>query len=252
MNHDMQNEEQIERYLDGLMSDEEAKEFVENIDPQQLAAIESFENQLVGSLQRFSRLTPLDGESIARNYAEAHSVNENVTPNSTLVNPRRNWIQLAVAATLLIATGVGLWFGNSGGNDTVFFKPRSVALIYNETVERGFRPNYNCEEPLRFANTFEKEVGTPMALAELPEGLEMLGLSTLGGASRNTIAMLSKVNGQNVIVFVEQTGHGDFETAIDDAGTGLNIFVEEINGLTFIEVTPLNAAFMIEHFEFLN
>ena len=253
MSESSPDQDQLERYLDGLMDDQEAADFVANMSAEELNAVLAMEAKLDASLQRISKLSPLSEDRIARMFIEKHSSETESKFKSTKAGPsRKQWIQLAIAASLFIAIGIGLWTRPFGGTIEPFFQPRPLAMIYTETVERGFRPNYNCEEPERFANTFQQNHGQSLALGALPEGRRMLGLSTLGGISRSTVAMLCTVDNQNVIVFVDRVGNGDLETAKQPGNSKLNVFVESKNGLVFVEVTPLDSAKMIQHFQFLD
>jgi hypothetical protein len=68
----------------------------------------------------------------------------------------------------------------------------------------------------------------------------MLGLSYPGGLSRDTTAMLSEVEGEPVMVFVDRAS-ADFAGAAMDADPALNVFRDERDGLVFYEVTPLDS-----------
>lgn len=250
-------DDQLELYLDGLMSEEESAAFLRDVDPQTLRAAVALNDQLAESLARIAKPIPLNETAIERAYTIAHASTANQPDaNSTDANGRthtnrRNAIQLALAATLLIAAGLGIWFGAVGKRIDPFFESRSLVAIYEETVQRGFRPVYNCEEEARFAATFQQNHGQSLALAQLPLGSRMLGLSTLGGISRSTTAMLCEVDNQKVIVYVDRAGNGDLAAALVNNVDSLNVFVEQKNGLVFCEVSPLDSARMIEHFEFL-
>jgi len=151
---------------------------------------------------------------------------------------------------VLLAMSLGIWFNSGAGPIEVGFTPRPLASVYSEKVDRGFTPYYYCEDDSRFAELFSTKLGQALALAEMPAGREMIGISQLGGISRVTVAMLCKVDGQNVLVFVDRVGEPGFEWATANTNDGLNVFVEERNGLVFCEVTPLDSAKMIEFFRF--
>ncbi len=83
----------------------------------------------------------------------------------------------------------------------------------------------------------------------MPDDRRMLGLSYLGGMSRDGVAMLSEVEGKRVIVFVDRGDASGIEKAIESTDPSLNVFVERKFGLVFAEVTPLDSAGLIEYFQ---
>jgi hypothetical protein len=67
----------------------------------------------------------------------------------------------------------------------------------------------------------------------------MLGLSYPGGLSRDTTAMLCKVDGKPVMVFVDRPSK-DQPLAVEHADAKTHVFRQERDGLVFYEVTPLD------------
>ena len=245
--------DQLERYLDGLMSGQEAKEFRSTVDPKVLEQEEALQSKLDDSLKRMFAFEPLDTEKVAYQASQEHPT---ANDKATLKTPtqsvdRRHWMKIAIAASMLVAASLGVWYLNSGNGIGPVDNPRSVAMIYQETVARGFDPYYYCEDDERFADTFKFRHGQPLVLNE-PEGTRMLGLSYTGGISRNTTAILCEVGDDQVMVFVDVVGHGDLATARVNDDPDLNVFVEEKNGLVFCEVTPQDAPSMMEHLEFVD
>ncbi len=251
--------DQLERFVDGLMSDKEAEEFLEMTDDAELAIAErDLQFKIDDSLRRSFGFSDIEKESLVRRAqfelrlsptaGELESQNLLSQLGSLRESPL---FKLAVAASLLFTMCIGTWmFGGFGRQITPHFNARPVAKIYNETVERGFRPYYNCEDEQRFADTFEFRQGIPLALADLPGGSRMLGLSYPGGISRKTTAMLAEVDGKKVMVFVDVVAnrHG-LEVAAGSSAPDLNVFVVEREGLVFCEVTPLEKSKLIEYFE---
>ena len=79
----------------------------------------------------------------------------------------------------------------------------------------------------------------------------MLGLSYLGGTSRQSTAMLGEVDGHQVIVFVDRDSATQPDTSTEEAD-GLNVFVVERDGLVFAEVSPLEEAKLIQYLKVLD
>jgi anti-sigma factor RsiW len=241
-------------FLDGLLSEEEQSAFLENSDPNEIAKARAIQDEIDSSLKSLYQFEPFDAEQehqIARQVFENRNT-EKVTPASRQRDSesvsRRRFAIAALAASLLAMTTGGMWLMNRDSNDP-FFASRSVAALYQETVNAGFRPYYNCvDDEQRFAETFKNRQGKALALTEMPGGTRMLGLSYPGGISRNTTAMLGMVDDHKVIVFVDQAGAGKVDTSTPESAN-LNVFVVERDGLVFAEVTPLNSATLIQYFE---
>lgn len=253
------NDSQLDRYLDGLMSDQESAAFLETVDADVLEKAENAQRMIDDSLMRFVSSGRLDESDIASRFIQARTDEPTVEP--TLESGKRaasgflnqSWVQAAVAAAVLLAAGLGIWFSSGSGVIEPVSGVRSLAAIYSEKVDSGFVPYYFCDDDVRFASTFESRLGQALVLAKLPANAEMLGISYLGGISRNTTAMLCKVDGQEVVVFVDRAGEPGVSVATAELeDDGLNVFVEEKNGLVFCEVTPLESKQMIKHFLFKN
>ncbi|MCO6046023.1 hypothetical protein NG895_19155 [Aeoliella sp. ICT_H6.2] len=180
---------------------------------------------------------PID-EASAEHVAEVTAPLEESEP-VILRFSRRRWAWLAAAAAV---AGVLLAWGTSGPRRVdPYFEPTPLAEVYNATVKQGFEPYYECEDDERFARVFSKRQGIPLALLPMPEGSRMLGLSYPGGLSRDTTAMLCRVDGEPVMVFVDQP-EADSSLAAEKsaASEDLYIFRDEHDGLVFYEVTPFD------------
>ena len=254
--------DQLERFIDGMMSDAEAEEFLAMNDNADLAISErDLQLKIDDSLRRSFGLNDAEKEAIVSSAeAEIHGTQSDgeVGTKSQLPQAgsfRENPLfKLAIAASLLFLIGASAWsMGGFGRQITPHFKPIPVVKIYNEINERGFRPYYNCEDDQRFADTFEFRQGIPLALAELPQGRRMLGISYPGGISRNTTAMLAEADGNRVMVFVDTAANkSELEVAAVNDDQKLNVFVVERGGLIFCEVSALESPEFIKHFEIVD
>ncbi len=158
--------------------------------------------------------------------------------------------QVALVASLLLAIGIGI--SRTVGSNSVepYFAHQPLAIIFHDSVSQGFQPYYDCEDMKRFADTFEGRQGQRLVLDPMPAGTEMLGLSYLGGISRDTTAMLAKADNQKVIVFVDTLKHQSILDAVtqkSDQHPDLNVFVVEKYGLVFVEVSALDSAQVLKY-----
>ena len=264
MNDQNQQLDELEMYLDGMLSESERDAFLKHYDPVKLKQAQTTQDQIDDSLRSMFQFDPLDSpqvQELTRKAFESDSpaadVDEPPHPVkskvSEPVDAGRRLTLAALAASMLALIGGGLYLMNNDSLVTPDFHNRPVASLYQETVQAGFRPYYNCKDLQRFTNTFEFRLGKSVHLAEseMPEGTRMLGLSYLGGTSRESTAMLGEVDGHKVIVFVDRNTAS--QPDVTTTGTeGLNVFVVERDGLVFAEVSPLKEAKMIQYLKVLN
>jgi len=263
MNDQNEQHDELEMYLDGMLPESEHEAFLNHHDPDELKQAQAAQNQIDDSLRSMFRFDPLDSaqvQELTRKSFESEASDSAADQPSPPAKLSRNqsatgrWFAVAVLAASVLAFIIGgMWWMNSNLPTTPEFQNQPVASLYQKTVQAGFRPYYLCEDDQRFAKTFESRLGKAMKLAksEMPEGTRMLGLSYLGGTSRESIAMLSEVDGHRVIVFVDRSGADQPDITTEDA-EGLNVFVVERDGLVFAEVSPLEEAKMIQHLKVLN
>ena len=251
-------EDLLERFIDGLMSEAEAADFLAGLDnPEEALAQFELQSRINDSLCRSFSFDALDEDALVSQVsaglaskvsAEPHVNSPSLKLDSVSRSP---WLKMALAASLLLAIGFATWTYSKPNQVEAYFRPQSLASLYLETKERGFRPYYNCEDRTRFADTFEARHGQRLALSDMPQGTRMLGISYPGGISPNTTAMLGEVDGIPVMVFVDDAVNRDQVIESVEQGVDLNVFRVEENGLIFCEVTPLDSARMIQHFEFI-
>lgn len=263
MNDQNEQQDKLEMYLDGMLPESEHEAFLKHHDPDELRQAQATQDQIDESLRSMFRFDPLDSaqvQELTRKAFESDSSGSVVDKPSPLAKLSRNqsatgrWFAVAVlAASVLAFISGGLWWMNSNLPVPVEFQNQPVASLYQKSVQTGFRPYYHCEDDQRFADTFEKRLGKAVKLtkSEMPEGTRMLGLSYLGGTSRESIAMLSEVDGHRVIVFVDRDG-ADQPDVTTEGAEGLNVFVVKRDGLVFAEVSPLEEAKMIQHLKVLS
>jgi len=247
------DESQLDRYLDEQMSQQEATDFFNSVDGSEMEQVVELQSKIDDSLRRLlSGVAMVDEKEIENQFlrtgggdlAGAKTVKSDGLAGGQL-------IKIAVAAMLLVAVGLGVWFNSAPQNVEPISVARHLTEVYAEKA-LDFRPYYICDDDNRFAETFRSKLGMAMALAELPSDRKMLGLSYLGGVSRNTVAMLAEVQGKDVIVFVDREGEAGIDIATEPVDPDLNVFVERKGGLVFVEVTPLKSANLIEYFRIID
>lgn len=213
------------------------------------------------SIQRGFTVPPLDASILSQVFAltqaETTGLND-VTdprqPNKPAIG--RGWPMhgsralrvYAVAAAACLIWSVVIWQWRGTLPVVPFFAPQSLVALHVRTVSEGFTPYYICDNPIRFAQTFAARQGVPLKLADLPEGARMLGLSYLGGLSRDTTAMLGEASAQPVMVFVDRL-RTDRRQGTPRPSRGLRVFRRQLESLVLYEVTPLDHPTFLDAFQ---
>ena len=184
---------------------------------------------------------------------------DNVTPErSTAIAtdiPRpRGTTRWMAAALITVAAGVvwlaiGLRLSDPVPHIEPYFQQRSLVSLYRESLANGFQPYYYCDDPARFGDTFQQRQRVRVELDETPADRNMVGLSYLGGLSRDTTAMLARVGGEAVIVFVDRK---DFDNRslfqdVESTDTGMYVHRSELGELVLYEVSPFATPQMIPY-----
>ena len=207
-------EDSLERFIDGLMSEAEAADFLAGLDnPEEALNQLELQSQINDSLCRSFGFEALGEDALISQVSaglaskvptEPHVNSPSLKLDSVSQSP---WLKMALAASLLLAIGFATWTFSKPNQIDVHFRPQALASLYLDTKARGFRRYYNCKDPMRFADTFEVRHGHRLALSEMPPGTRMLGISYPGGISPNTTAMLGEVDGTPVMVFVDDAAN---------------------------------------------
>ena len=236
--NEQRDDELFEKHLDGLpvASDRESLLAALRSQPERQRQ-ERLQEEIDDSLRRLFDFEAPSSESIVASLENKDNVQP---PLVSLVGSRHlsryRFLALAAASLLFVATLSLLW--PNGRRDDGYSAARPLADLYRSAVESGFEPSYECHEPERFADTFERRQGKALKLLPMPAGSRMLGLAFTGGLSRNTTAMLAYVDDQPVMVFVDQAVN-DGE-AMASADGSLRVFRDERDGLVYYEVTPFD------------
>jgi anti-sigma factor RsiW len=228
-------DDRLEAYLDGLLDDAERAEFEAALagEPTLRAAAE-LQTRVDASLRRAFGVAPPSEQQVTMLLASKSAAE--AEPGS-LPWARLGWIAGALAAAAAVAWAL---LGNplaERRGDGRQFVARPLPDVYREALANGFEPAYNCTEAERFADTFNRRQGAPLKLLKLPIGVRMLGLAYPGGLSRDTTAMLCRVDGQPVMLFVDRSA-ADQAFATDHSDKSVRVFRAERDGLVFYEVTP--------------
>lgn len=240
--------ERLEAYLDDRLSSEEKAEF-----ERQLSAEADTARQVESQRQIDDRLRQLFSPSEIQpgHVGELLAMDRSAERRSELppkMVSRRFLLACVGGLAATLACGLLAWQWLLQPRLEPYFRPRPLAALYREAVDAGFRPYYFCEDEARFRLTFTKRQNVPVLLAEMPSDRHMVGLSYLGGLSRDTTAILCYSQEQPVVVFVDRR-ENDTSKATENSDSGLHVFRQELGDLVLYEVTPLGSATIVD---FLN
>lgn len=234
------DDELFERFLDGLTNEGDRPSLLDSLraDSARRRQLE-LQGEIDDGLRRLFAVETPSRDVILDVIAES----DDVVPLPTK-RPRKArlfGVAAAVAASLLIVLSLSsLWPG--ARHEAPYAAARPLVDLYRNAVDSGFEPSYECHEPERFADTFQRRQGQALKLLPMPAGSRMLGLAYTGGLSRETTAMMSYVDDQPVMVFVDKAQNDLHDVAAADGK--LNVFRAERDGLVFYEVTPLGESKM--------
>ncbi len=222
----------IDAYLDGLLDEDDRRALERRMEAEP-------------ALREAAELQRRIDEALCRSFG-VETAPRMAAPKPKPRVARRVWAY-AAAAAIVFAAAVVVLIQSLQGPATQPWKARppaeSFASAYQQELDAGFTPGWVCETDQEFADTFDRYLGQPLVLTAAP-GVEALGLSLKPVQSRRTMAVLARVDGEPVIVFVVRPSPDQAPPPRVDEG--LNIFPIELDGVAAYEVTPLDQPRVLE------
>lgn len=235
----------LDAYLDGLLTGAELVEFEAELsrDPGLRRQVE------LSRLIDHSLRAAFEPEAVALGSAS-------VGPASTRPGPaiapwRRSALyrisMLAAAAALLLAAGVFTYtqLTDSGAFTLKVIRPDA---LYARVVDAGFTPEWVCTNDAEFAESVSYRLGQPLLVAAGVPGLEVLGWAyphtyKATPLSERAMILLSTVDGQRVVVFMDRAGA---DKPLTVKSSRLHLFKRRVGDLVLYEVTPMERPVVIE------
>lgn len=191
------------------------------------------------------RMTAASNGSMSSHGDSSHGTGLDLSSRSSAGNlASSHWVRrLAVAAVL--ALGVfGIWQITQTliGPGNPYPPPQwaSMASIYARVDDAGRTPDWVCETDREFANTFWLQFRAGVLLDdETPDDVVALGLSMVNTISEKTIVLLSEVEGELVLVFVDRKDMQIPADVTELVDAGLRLHTRETEHLRMYEVSPL-------------
>ena len=244
--NEIQFSSDLERFLDSLMTSEEESTYREQhlSDAPVQQAIE-LQSQLDQSL-----LNLFPSDEMSDQLKSRIIDNIQARPSDFTLWTRASFLKAAVVALVLIAA-TAAWNGFFNQKPEPFFQQVALVQLHQDLNQQGYQPYYNCEDEERFAAVFKKRQNVALKLTPMPVDRKMLGISYLGGLSRQTTAMLATVDNENVTVFVDRKSALPEPNIVNRTET-LNVFKREMSNLVLYEISPFKEAKLLDHFEALD
>ena len=241
-------EERFERLLDGVLSGEDAAAATrEAEDEPSLREEAALQARVDDALRRIYR--PPEFELTVEAVEEPH---EKPAVAGRAETPPRTAHQYWLVAALLLVC-LGLW-GRQGlvlwrDHKASQYETLTVAQVYRNCVESGFKPDWRCEDDREFAKTFYERQGQAVRLGPLPIGMSMTGLAYVRGLTKDATTMLARVDGEPVMIFVEKTDRTPTE-GLDGDGS-VCVHSTTLGPLTLVEVSPFETLKVAPHLQLL-
>ncbi len=254
MNHTLRHERdpadsRLDAYMDGVLTGAESSAFENRLvgDPELRAELLRHRRIEDALRQYFAVRVPSAKRVMARlqTASEPGRAARPIGPVAKSVSRR-----LAVAAVLALGV-IGVWriWG--------FFQPKPpgeyphrvqkpMHKAYWDKVASGFAPDWVCKTDEEFASTFERRFGQPLLLASVPEGISAVGLAYPNTITPRTIALLARVHGEEVVVFVDRLRADPGQSL--PQGSGLNLHRRRVGKLVLYELSRLDRPFLLELF----
>lgn len=244
----------VDRYLDNLMPPSERAEFERRLTAEPELTAEVQRQQSVDAALRGYSQPPAPDAVLAaiRSHIEGAQRPGAAAGEAQPLRFRATpaWRRFAVAAVLLLGV-FGAWqmyrvFTTPSG----VYDPgprRSLVQAYQATLDKGFHSDWTCRDDAEFAKTFFDQFGQMLSMnPPLPDNTKALGLEYYNILSRKTIGMLTRVEGEPAMIFIDRLENDD-KTTVPPVEAGKHIFRRELGDLVLYEVTPLDHPGLIDH-----
>lgn len=221
----------IDAYLDGMMTDAERAAFEARLEQDaELRRVVEFQRQVDQSLVRQLPYQPPAPAPIAISSARRVSWK------------RLGWIG-AIAAVIVLSVITALYIARPSGT-----KFRAPDLVYRDFESKGWKPSWVCKDDREFAEMVDFYLHSAVVVPLSTPGVDLMGWSfadqwdkgrPLGTPlSQQTLALLTKVDGRNVLVLMDRES-SDRKLDVPKR-SGLHLFRRTVNGLVLYEVSPLS------------
>lgn len=253
--------DRLEHYLDGLLTGEDLRTFEREL----AASVElraHVEMQRRADTAMRASLSPPTAIALPSLDAAVRAADSSAPPEPIKITAARaaqprhplhftRWIGYAAAAVIGIA-GV-LWWSSTVPNPEAR-RVLTAMEVFRETEKTGFKPVFVCKDDAEFAATVKGRFGTPLLVAA-QQGIAVLGWAYSDSydadiITKNTLVLMARVDGKEVLVFMDRAGAFDRTTprelGLGDRPDGRRLFKRTLDGLVLYELTPFETPRVLE------
>lgn len=241
--------QQLDAYLDGRMSAVDRERFERTLARHPELRYEAdLQSEIDRSLMR--TMAPPSASALAQIARRVLEQRDEPGRSRPAVVARLRPLGIAASLALMVA-GVWLtWRGLTQGTVGEPYVPlprQTFVAAYHEKLETGFEPAWVCETDEIFRETFRKQYGQPLQIAELPEGTRMLGLSYANTITPWTTCILAQADDDPIVIFVDRARSAS-GIADPPAESGLSMYRRNLGELVICELTPRDAPSLLDAF----
>lgn len=222
----------IERYLDGLLTEQERKAFLDRLQS---------DRALQEQLDLAERVSASLGSSFALPDGDEPATEQH----------RRRFVRIPqpigralAAAAAVLAIGIAIKL-NLPPPTRIYYT--LLERAYTSYELNGFTPEWVCETDEEFAEAVRERLGQPMLIEDADSIIELLGWAYSQDSSgygdtiisSDSMILLTRVDGIGVIVIVDRVEDESEPLTIGDH-LGLSVFRRVHDDLVLYEVTPMN------------
>lgn len=244
----------IDGYLDGQMSAAEREAFERELESDaRLREMVERQGAIDGSLSRL--FAPPQADRVVARAKAAREGSGAVQVGSRKGGARRarpRLVRRGLAAAVIAMVGVGgwlVWQTWLAPEEIEFGHPpwRSLTTVYYDSIKDGFQPEWVCETDEEFEQTFAYKLRERLHLHDVPEEIQAVGLSYCNSITVDTVYLLARVRGTEVIVFVDRAENDGGQTLGPESE--LNLFRDRVGDLVLYELTPLDEPYVTEYLD---
>lgn len=218
--------DEIDRYVDGLLSPEDAASFESRLaqdaslreDVESLRAINASLRRSLGDWRHESPQISIPGAAGRKRSPFRAAA----------------WLLAAASIVMLVVAG-GVWWTGS--------QPTRAESLYTAQIDSGFQPGWVCDTDFEFARWTNNRLRQPLVPADpMPEGVTTLGWSFVQGSSPlsdRAAIMLASSHSAKVLVLADRL-ESDRRVRVS-RDSGLHVHRRELGPLVLYEISPLES-----------
>jgi|CXWL01.1.fsa_nt_gi hypothetical protein len=234
-------EELVNASADGSLTDEQRREFSGILQSDEFRDALAMQKRVDESVGRQSACP--DADLVLRG---AMSRKTSVPPVRGATYVGRRPIRAIAAGIVLAVLGAGVAWQYWPEANEPLPPPRSLDVVYFDTVKSGFSPTLFCKDDRTFATALYTHLGQALLLSDVPAGVKPLGFGFCNSISPWTTFLLANAGDNHILVFFDRAERDPGQRI--PAGSGLYLASHRIDNIVLYEVSTLDKPLLLKHF----